>query len=637
MAHHLGRGQFTEETNFERFRESRAPSSYGTRDDLMLCAGDTGGVWGEGAERRVRISQNHRDHEHETSCDDSVLEEKSPLVKTPAAESAACSATLQLMALRDVLEECFHENTSEPRLSRQRSSLLQKLDVFKQINTSVRQQIKKLLDKEACLTEMVKQVKDLQEKMMQTERENQELKLNISEKEKKVEELRGLQGPPVETSESVVQRSRSLGFTQARLQGQLRNREAENHRLLSQLKDLERYFAQQKLEVQALRAEVASVSVTASEEKEALKKAIRAHKHRADKFEAAVEKCCNELRDKGVKLADARTERARWLCRQEEATEERLGLDAQITLLKDEVSALQAELQRERDSVHAASDILLAKIEKLNSEKAELNLHNSTLTATIVELEEKLKESEATLQDQTALAEKSKQEMEAYQCQLAELHVRVTELKITLESLHQETKEHRKDRADEVAQMEGQGEKLKSSLQMKDSILEANTQLQQEVASLQNKLEEVECENQKLIHRLASQEGAQQYSSRQLEERSVECQALRWQLEGALTDVAQQVGNVKEKACSRENAVLARVQELEAENCRQENELRQLQHSKLSSEKQFEMRLRDLQLSLDQSESHKRSIQNYLDFLKNSYTTMFEEVLPPYSSSYLLK
>ncbi|XP_026887790.2 protein BCAP-like isoform X2 [Electrophorus electricus] len=598
MAHHLGRGQFTEETNFERFRESRAPSSYGTRDDLMLCAGDTGGVWGEGAERRVRISQNHRDHEHETSCDDSVLEEKSPLVKTPAAESAACSATLQLMALRDVLEECFHENTSEPRLSRQRSSLLQKLDVFKQINTSVRQQIKKLLDKEACLTEMVKQVKDLQEKMMQTERENQELKLNISEKEKKVEELRGLQGPPV---------------------------------------DLERYFAQQKLEVQALRAEVASVSVTASEEKEALKKAIRAHKHRADKFEAAVEKCCNELRDKGVKLADARTERARWLCRQEEATEERLGLDAQITLLKDEVSALQAELQRERDSVHAASDILLAKIEKLNSEKAELNLHNSTLTATIVELEEKLKESEATLQDQTALAEKSKQEMEAYQCQLAELHVRVTELKITLESLHQETKEHRKDRADEVAQMEGQGEKLKSSLQMKDSILEANTQLQQEVASLQNKLEEVECENQKLIHRLASQEGAQQYSSRQLEERSVECQALRWQLEGALTDVAQQVGNVKEKACSRENAVLARVQELEAENCRQENELRQLQHSKLSSEKQFEMRLRDLQLSLDQSESHKRSIQNYLDFLKNSYTTMFEEVLPPYSSSYLLK
>ncbi|XP_026887791.2 outer dense fiber protein 2-like isoform X3 [Electrophorus electricus] len=549
MAHHLGRGQFTEETNFERFRESRAPSSYGTRDDLMLCAGDTGGVWGEGAERRVRISQNHRDHEHETSCDDSVLEEKSPLVKTPAAESAACSATLQLMALRDVLEECFHENTSEPRLSRQRSSLLQKLDVFKQINTSVRQQIKKLLDKE----------------------------------------------------------------------------------------DLERYFAQQKLEVQALRAEVASVSVTASEEKEALKKAIRAHKHRADKFEAAVEKCCNELRDKGVKLADARTERARWLCRQEEATEERLGLDAQITLLKDEVSALQAELQRERDSVHAASDILLAKIEKLNSEKAELNLHNSTLTATIVELEEKLKESEATLQDQTALAEKSKQEMEAYQCQLAELHVRVTELKITLESLHQETKEHRKDRADEVAQMEGQGEKLKSSLQMKDSILEANTQLQQEVASLQNKLEEVECENQKLIHRLASQEGAQQYSSRQLEERSVECQALRWQLEGALTDVAQQVGNVKEKACSRENAVLARVQELEAENCRQENELRQLQHSKLSSEKQFEMRLRDLQLSLDQSESHKRSIQNYLDFLKNSYTTMFEEVLPPYSSSYLLK
>lgn len=45
----------------------------------------------------------------------------------------------------------------------------------------------------------------------------------------------------------------------------------------------------------------------------------------------------------------------------------------------------------------------------------------------------------------------------------------------------------------------------------------------------------------------------------------------------------------------------------------------------LQAEKQFEVRLKDLQLSLDQSESHKQSIQNYVDFLKNSYRTMFDE------------
>lgn len=45
----------------------------------------------------------------------------------------------------------------------------------------------------------------------------------------------------------------------------------------------------------------------------------------------------------------------------------------------------------------------------------------------------------------------------------------------------------------------------------------------------------------------------------------------------------------------------------------------------LQAEKQFEVRLKDLQLSLDQSESHKQSVQNYVDFLKQFYTTVFDE------------
>lgn len=59
----------------------------------------------------------------------------------------------------------------------------------------------------------------------------------------------------------------------------------------------------------------------------------------------------------------------------------------------------------------------------------------------------------------------------------------------------------------------------------------------------------------------------------------------------------------------------------------------------LQAEKQFEVRLKDLQLSLDQSESHKQSIQNYVDFLKNSYKTMFDEGLQTssFGSSYFLK
>ncbi|XP_036453138.1 outer dense fiber protein 2-like isoform X1 [Colossoma macropomum] len=667
--------------------------SRATRDDL-LCAGDLDGTSEGGSGRRSRVSQNHRFSEDRTSYDNFATTDKKLLLKTLiAAESAATSAAVQLVSFRDILEEDFSDSrcSSELRLSRQKGLLLEKLEVFKRINASVRQQLKEFLEEEMCRTETDKHIDALLKKLALTERENQDLRLSLSDRERKVEELMALRKKEMENTESVVQLSRSVDTTRAHLQLQLRNKEAENNRLMVQLRALERTVAQQKLELEDLRAQMDSVSAAASEEKEALKKATRAQKLRAERFESAVEKLYDQLREKDVKLAEVRSERDRWRCEQETATEERVRLDAEITSLKEEISVLNAELQRERQSVKAASDLLLEKVEKLNSDNAELTLQNSTLKATVAELEEKLQESHAAFRDQTALTEERKHQVEEYQSQIAELQVEVTELKIKLESQLQETRELREGRDEEVAQVrqclemrvrqlesypellqaaeqnlqlsqeqlqryentisnktetirqlniqvDGHAEKLKSSLEMKDSIKEANAQLQQKVDSLQKKVEEVQSENQELISRLSSQEGALQYSSRQLEQRSAECQALRRQLESALTDVAQQVCKVKEKASSRENTLQTRILELEAEKNRRENELKQLRLSKVSSEKQFEMRLKDLQLSLDQSESHKQSIQNYVDFLKNSYATMFEDTLPStYGSSYYLK
>ena len=61
-------------------------------------------------------------------------------------------------------------------------------------------------------------------------------------------------------------------------------------------------------------------------------------------------------------------------------------------------------------------------------------------------------------------------------------------------------------------------------------------------------------------------------------------------------------------------------------------------YSFFQTENKFEVRLKDLQRSLDQSESHKQSIQSYVDFLKNSYATMFDEGVQLSSyHSYFLK
>ncbi|XP_024291732.1 outer dense fiber protein 2-like isoform X2 [Oncorhynchus tshawytscha] len=182
---------------------------------------------------------------------------------------------------------------------------------------------------------------------------------------------------------------------------------------------------------------------------------------------------------------------------------------------------------------------------------------------------------------------------------------------------------------------------MRSSLDTKESIHEANSQLQQKVDALQKQKEELQGENQGLVRRLAGQEDALHYSSRHLEQHSADCHALNRELEAALADVRQQVSKVKDKAVSRESSFQTKILELEGEKSMRENELKQIKQSNQLAEKKFEVRLKDLQLSLNQSESHKQSIQNYVDFLKNSYSTMFDEGLPPatssFGSSYFLK
>ncbi|XP_051555491.1 outer dense fiber protein 2-like [Myxocyprinus asiaticus] len=596
--------------------------------------------------------------------------------------SAAESAAVQLLSFRDSLHNEITESSSssDQRFSRQKSLLLEKLEVFRRLISSVQQQLKELQDEEVRLIDTEKQIKMLHEKIKQTESDNQNLRSSLIEKEKQVEELMTVQKRETEHTESVIQLSKSIEATRAHLQTQLHSKEGQNNRLTVQLRALERTIAHQRLELDELRLQIAFVSESSCQEKEALKKATRAQKHRAEKFEAAVERCYKQLREKDVQLTQRRAERNMWQKQQEKITEEKLQLDEQIHTLQNEMAVLTTELQRERDTANSASANLLNTLQKVTLENEELGRENASLKSSIADIEQKLQISQAALQEQNELAEESKHQTEQYQHQVAELKAEITELKIKLESLIQQTHDTREGRdveiilaredleqrlqelqvypellvvteqnlqhyqedlrrseqkctqkTESIRQLQDtlnmQKENVKTSLEMKESVDENNSQLQQKLNHLQKRLEEVLCENRELIHRLTAQEDELHYSSRRLQQRSDECQTLNRQLEETLTDLKRQVCKVKEKACARENVLQNKLMQLEAEKTRREKELQQLRQSKLSSENQYEVRLRDLQLSLDQSESHKQSIQNYVDFLKNSYATMFEEVL----------
>ncbi|XP_028833298.1 outer dense fiber protein 2-like [Denticeps clupeoides] len=653
-----------------------------SRNEPPLSAGDLNGISDAGS--RTHLNSYRCLSDERSSYDDIIAMDKGCLLKTLIdAESAASSAAIQLVSFKDLLENGFADSRccSSLRLSQQKGLLLEKLEDFKCINRSVRQQLKDFQEQEACRLETDRHINALLKKLVQNESENQHLKSSLAEKEIKVEELMALRKKEIENTESVVQLSRSVDSIHVHLQDQLCIKETANKRLSVQLRGLEQVISQQKLEIEDLRNHIAAVSEKASQEKDMLKKAIRAQKQRAERFEAEVEKTHEQLREKDVKLAEACAERDLWKMQQGQIAEERVHLDTEIAILKDEITGLSAELSMEREAAVAANDGLVRKVEMLNVEKGELGLENAALKASIAELEIKLEHSLTVCHEQSMYSQERKAQVEQYQTEVVELQAEVTDLKVKLKDQLRETQSIQDGRVEEVAKVrvellarvselevypellttveqalldcqdhlrrcertcaeqadtlrqhqlkaDRQTEKLKASVEMKESITKSNSELQERVEALQKRLEQLQEENRDLVNKLTAQDEALEYSNRKLDQRTAECQTLSTQLENFLTDVKQQVCKVQEKTLARESTLQAQVQELTKEWSRRQSELKQLKQNKISSERRYELRLKDLQLSLDQSQSQKQSIQNYVDFLKNSYSTMFDEDLP---------
>uniref|UniRef100_G3PYS0 Outer dense fiber protein 2-like n=1 Tax=Gasterosteus aculeatus aculeatus TaxID=481459 RepID=G3PYS0_GASAC len=575
-------------------------------EDVPLSCGDHLESFHElGRGSKARSSLYTKNPEADINCHGGVADGKNPFLKTLIdAEAAANSAAIQLVSFKDAMEDTFADSRQSAidkrRIARQRGLLLEKLEDFKRINKSVRQKLKQVQDAESDRIESNHQTEILLKRISQAESDNEQLKRDLSEKDQKIKELLDLQ----------------------------REEQA-----------VEKTLTGQKMEIDDLKGSVASLTEKAAQDKESLKKATRAQKLRAQRFEAAIEKCYVQLKEKDAQLTEARLERDSRRQRKEQEREEKEKLVVHIELLNSQMADLAERLRKEKDELSAAHELVTQRVEKLIAENGDLNVNNATLKASVAQLEQQLADCESALSEVKVVSEERKHQVGQEQLQAAELQAELNNLKMKYANVLNETEETRDGKGTKVAKMETETNTLRSSVEMRESIRDANLQLNEKEASLQKKVDALQQENLELVRRLASQEESLSYSNLQLDQRSSEGQALSRQLEAALADVKQQIKKVKDQATSREEALQTKILKLEAEKSRRDDELRLLCRSKLTAQKQFEVRLKDLQLSLDQSESHKQSIQNYVDFLKNSYKTMFDEGLQTagFGSSYFLK
>ncbi|NXB21476.1 ODF2L protein, partial [Rhagologus leucostigma] len=147
--------------------------------------------------------------------------------------------------------------------------------------------------------------------------------------------------------------------------------------------------------------------------------------------------------------------------------------------------------------------------------------------------------------------------------------------------------------------------------------------IQKKYEDLQRQLGKMEFQNEGLACQLRREDESLQCSKLQLEEKIAEYNALTRQLESALEEGRKMVAEEWEKMSYKEQAFQRKLLLLEAEVRKKQEEKKQLLCLFHHNEKHHEIHLKELENSLRKSENMNQSIQNYVQFLKAAYVTMF--------------
>ncbi|XP_070706338.1 outer dense fiber protein 2 [Pempheris klunzingeri] len=641
----------------------------------------------ENTRLRQSMEKMLEETDYNRSDRDSSQQDKAALLrKLKEAELDGTAAAKQVSALRESVSKLCSASGSKRLsgsessvLARQKELLLQKLETFEATNRTLRHLLREQHGSQMESMRLSEQKDTLLKRLADTEAENAHLVVNLQEKDRDVNQLSKLLETEKDNSRSTADLTKSLESTRAHLQGQLRSKEAENNRLNVQIKNLERAANQQKAEKEHLMEQLARLKQQASADREALKRATRAQKQRAECSEATAGQLSVQLLDMDKQVADALSAAETWQSRHAQEVKDKSKLEIELSLLNSRIAELTEQLQNSEDKGRGERETLLDHLHGLSTESTAAKLENQSLKATVSAVEDKLALSQKELQQVKASIKqyeilldsykiqvgKTRAEADEYSARLAqaerdaqvvrgeleqeieevrrELLGRLAELEPLPEALRrselQLQEAHDRERSQERCNMElsttltdlrlkveSQGSQMELLRQKNKVLLEENRQLQQRVESLERKLEEAGSQNSDLLVVIAKREDTIHSNQLRLEEKTRECSLLSRKLEDALDDARHQVSETRERAATKERSSQSKILDLETQLSRTTSEINQLQRSKEEVERRYQSRLQDLKDRLEQSDSTNRSLQNYVQFLKASYNNVFGDL-----------
>ncbi|XP_061208852.1 outer dense fiber protein 2 isoform X4 [Neopsephotus bourkii] len=419
--------------------------------------------------------------QHEKECLMSKLNE---------AERDASAAARQIRALENTIGRLNiekHMSSSDINaLTRQKELLLQKLTTFEETNQTLRQLLKEQHNKEKDAQKLMVEQKILLKRLADSDAENVQLQMKLQEKEKEMESLANDIQAGKDKAKAVEELSKSMEAMRARLQAQLRGKEAENNRLTVQLRNLGRGEAQHKAEVERIMEQLKEVKQKADRDKGALKKALRAQKERAERSEEYVEQLTAQLTEKDEYVAEALSSLETWRNRHDRAVKDKSDLELEIVTLTSRLADLLEEQATREDKVRDIRDVVLDKVHRQSSETSNLKMENERLKASMAPMEEKLKQSQAEVQQLRMSVKNYEGMIENYKSQILKTQMEAEDAAAKLEMFGKENKALKEEKNNQMdlsyKQLQSrlaELEKLPEILKMKESqIAEYREQLQ---------------------------------------------------------------------------------------------------------------------------------------------------------------
>ncbi|XP_063422145.1 outer dense fiber protein 2-like isoform X3 [Mytilus trossulus] len=611
------------------------------------------------------------DEKDEARYDTEILgsERERLMKKLIETEMDGQAAVKQIGELRDALRRLREENrissSDSTRLSRHKDLLMEKMADFEATNKALRRILREQHEYEAAAIRLGEQRDVLLKKLSDSDRRNERIHIELEDRDRHIRELRGQISAQREEVTTLSGLQHSIEQTRAHLQKQLRQKEADCNRMAVQVRTVESSRAQDKIEIEHLTEMLAKAKDKAERDKEALKKATRVQKQRATKSHDALEQLNSQLLEKDAHHEELRSQLEQIHPRYDKVCKEKSQILAENSALKTafqsfmeiyeektdisrRLGEVEALMDRVEHSSKSHTDTIVVELREKQQEVAYLKADNEKLKSSIATIEAKFRQADEELVQLRGNLKQYENLVEEYKSQVkVRLHQRLQELEPLPEML--KSSELRlyesQERMNIYEKKNGESTKLISELTAKvEHVTEQMDQMRNKwhdsqdenkllgtkVDALERKLRDSEDHNRDMSTNIAKRDEALHQTNLRLEEKVRENAGLTRQLENALTDLRRQSENVRDKQGQKERTYQARITDLESQLSQARAEIAKVRREKEESERKFNSRLYDIKDRLEQSHSTNRSMQNYVQFLKNSYANVFGDSVTSY-------